>query len=238
LKVKEESKMASKRVKAFEGLVEKNKKYSLKEAISILRKAPKAKFDESVDLAIKLDIDPKQSEQMVRGTIVLPHGTGKTKRVAVFCKGEAQHRAKEAGAENVGAEDLIEKVSKGFLDFDVAVATPEMMRELSKLGKVLGPKGLMPNPKAGTVTEDVAKAVKEVKAGKVEFKMDKISNINISVAKASFDDGKIYENAYTLIEAVQHARPATLKGNYIRSISISTTMGPGVKLDLSNLARG
>ncbi len=230
--------MASKRVKAFEGLVEKDKKYSLKEAISILRKAPKAKFDESVDLAIKLDIDPKQSEQMVRGTIVLPHGTGKTKRVAVFCKGESQHRAKEAGAEHVGAEDLIEKVSKGFLDFDVAVASPEMMRELSKLGKVLGPKGLMPNPKAGTVTEDVAKAVKEVKAGKVEFKMDKISNINISVAKASFDDGKIYDNAYTLIEAVQHARPATLKGNYIRSISISTTMGPGVKLDLSNLARG
>lgn len=229
--------MASKRVKAFEGLVEKDKKYSLKEAISILRKAPKAKFDESVDLAIKLDIDPKQSEQMVRGTIVLPHGTGKTKTVAVFCKGEAQHRAREAGAEHVGAEDLIEKVSKGFLDFDVAVASPEMMRELSKLGKVLGPKGLMPNPKAGTVTEDVAKAVKEVKAGKVEFKMDKISNINISVAKASFDDGKIYDNAYTLIEAVQHARPATLKGNYIRSISISTTMGPGVKLDLSNLAR-
>lgn len=230
--------MASKRVKVFEGLVDKTKKYSLKEAITILKKAPKVKFDESVDLAIKLDIDPKQSEQMVRGTIVLPHGTGKTKRVAVFCKGEAQHRAKEAGAEHVGAEDLIEKVSKGFLEFDVAVATPEMMRDLSKLGKVLGPKGLMPNPKAGTVTDDVAKAVKEVRAGKVEFKMDKISNINISVGKASFEDSKIYENAYTLIEAVQHARPATLKGNYIRSISISTTMGPGVKLDLSNLARG
>ncbi|OGX29878.1 MAG: 50S ribosomal protein L1 [Omnitrophica WOR_2 bacterium RIFCSPHIGHO2_01_FULL_49_10] len=230
--------MASKRVKVFEGLVDKTKKYSLKEAITILKKAPKAKFDESVDLAIKLDIDPKQSEQMVRGTIVLPHGTGKTKRVAVFCKGEAQHRAKEAGAEHVGAEDLIEKVSKGFLEFDVAVATPEMMRDLSKLGKVLGPKGLMPNPKAGTVTDDVAKAVKEVRAGKVEFKMDKISNINISVAKASFEDSKIYENAYTLIEAVHHARPATLKGSYIRSISISTTMGPGVRLDLSNLARG
>ena len=230
--------MASKRVKVFEGLVDKTKKYSLKEAITILKKAPKAKFDESVDLAIKLDIDPKQSEQMVRGTIVLPHGTGKTKRVAVFCKGEAQHRAKEAGAEHVGAEDLIEKVSKGFLEFDVAVATPEMMRDLSKIGKVLGPKGLMPNPKAGTVTDDVAKAVKEVRAGKVEFKMDKISNINISVAKASFEDSKIYENAYTLIEAVQHARPATLKGSYIRSISISTTMGPGVRLDLSNLARG
>ncbi|MDP2942229.1 MAG: 50S ribosomal protein L1 [Candidatus Omnitrophota bacterium] len=230
--------MASKRVKSFENLVDKSKKYSLKEAISILKKAPKTKFDESVDLAIKLDIDPKQSDQMVRGTIVLPHGTGKTKKVAVFCKGEAQHKAKEAGADQVGAEDLIEKVSKGFMDFDVAVATPEMMRELSKLGKILGPRGLMPNPKAGTVTEDVAKAVKEVKGGKVEFKMDKISNINMAVGKISFDENAIYSNAFTLIEAVQHARPATLKGNYIRSIAISTTMGPGVKLDLSNLARG
>jgi large subunit ribosomal protein L1 len=230
--------MASKRVKSFGNLVDKLKKYSLKEAVTILKKAPKTKFDESVDLAIKLDIDPKQSEQMVRGTVVLPHGTGKTKRVAVFCKGEAQHKAKEAGADQVGAEDLIEKVSKGFMDFDVAVATPEMMRELSKLGKILGPRGLMPNPKAGTVTEDVAKAVKEVRGGKVEFKMDKISNINIAVGKISFEDSAIYSNAFTLIEAVQHARPATLKGNYIRSIAISTTMGPGVRLDLSNLARG
>lgn len=230
--------MASKRVKSFENLVDKSKKYSLKEAIVILKKAPKTKFDESVDLAIKLDIDPKQSDQMVRGTVVLPHGTGKTKKVAVFCKGEAQHKAKEVGADHVGAEDLIEKVSKGFMDFDVAVATPEMMRELSKLGKILGPRGLMPNPKAGTVTEDVARAVKEVKGGKVEFKMDKISNINMAVGKISFDENAIYSNAFTLIEAVQHARPATLKGNYIRSIAISTTMGPGVRLDLSNLARG
>lgn len=230
--------MASKRVRSFENLVDKSKKYSLKEAIVILKKAPKTKFNESVDLAIKLDIDPKQSDQMVRGTVVLPYGTGKTKKVAVFCKGEAQHKAKDAGAEHVGAEDLIEKVGKGFMDFDVAIATPEMMRELSKLGKVLGPRGLMPNPKAGTVTEDVAKAVKEVKGGKIEFKMDKISNINIAVGKISFDDNAIYDNAFTLIEAVQHARPATLKGNYIRTIAISTTMGPGVKLDLSNLARG
>ena len=168
----------------------------------------------------------------------MPQGTGKTRKVAVFCKGEAQHKAKEAGADHVGAEDLIEKVGKGFMDFDVAVATPEMMRELSKLGKILGPRGLMPNPKAGTVTEDVAKAVKEVKGGKVEFKMDKISNINMAVGKISFDENAIYSNAFTLIEAVQHARPTTLKGNYIRSIAISTTMGPGVRLDLSNLARG
>lgn len=230
--------MASKRVKTFTDLVDRAKKYSLKEAIGILKKAPRAKFDESVDLSIKLDIDPKQSDQMVRGTVMLPHGTGKSKRVAVFCKGEAQHRAKDAGAEHVGAEDLIEKVSKGFMDFDVAVATPEMMKDLSRLGKVLGPRGLMPNPKAGTVTEDVAKAVKEVKGGKVEFKMDKLSNINIAVGKISFNDTAIYENAFTLIEAVQHARPATLKGNYVKSIAISTTMGPGVRLDASNLARG
>lgn len=235
---KEYRSMASKRVRSFGNLVDKSKKYSLKEAIAILKKAPKTKFDESVDLAIKLDIDPKQSEQMVRGTVVLPHGTGKTKKVAVFCKGEAQLKAREAGADQVGAEDLIEKVSKGFMDFDVAVATPEMMRELSKLGKILGPRGLMPNPKAGTVTEDVARAVKEVRGGKVEFKMDKISNINIAVGKISFEENAIYNNAVTLIEAVLHARPATLKGNYIRSIAISTTMGPGVRLDLSNLARG
>lgn len=228
----------SKRVKSFQNLADKSKAYSLKEAIGILKKAPRVKFDESVDLSIKLDIDPKQSEQMVRGTLVLPHGTGKTKKVAVFCKGEAQNKAKEAGADYVGAEDLIEKVSSGFLDFDVAVATPDMMRDLSKLGKILGPRGLMPNPKAGTVTEDVAKAVKEVKGGKIEFRMDKVSNINLAVGKISFDEKAIYDNALALIEAVQHARPQSVKGNFIKSISISTTMGPGVKLDIPNLTRG
>lgn len=230
--------VASKRVKSFQGLVDKSKAYTLKEAIGILKKAPRAKFDEAVDLSIKLDIDPKQSEQMVRGTITLPHGTGKSKKVAVFCKGEAQHRAKEAGADHIGAEDLIEKVSQGFLDFDVAVATPDIMKELSKLGKILGPKGLMPNPKAGTVTEDVAKAVKEVKGGKIEFRMDKLANINIAVGKISFEEKAIFDNALALIEAVQHARPASVKGNFIKSISISTTMGPGVKLDIPNLTRG
>lgn len=230
--------VVSKRAKSFQNLVDKSKSYSLKEAIGILKKAPRVKFDESVDLAIKLDIDPKQSEQMVRGTVILPHGTGKTKKVAVFCKGEAQHKAKESGADYVGAEDLIEKVSQGFLDFDVAVATPDMMRDLSKLGKILGPRGLMPNPKAGTVTEDVAKAIKEVKGGKIEFRMDKVSNINLTVGKISFDEKALYDNALALIEAVQHARPQTLKGNYVKSISISTTMGPGVRLDTPNLTRG
>ena len=230
--------MVSKRVKLFKDLVDKSKAYTLKEAIGNLKKAPKVKFDESVDLSIKLDIDPKQTEQMVRGTIVLPYGTGKTKRVAAFCKGEVQNRAKEAGADYVGAVDLIEKVSGGFLDFDVAVATPDMMKDLSKLGKILGPRGLMPNPKAGTVTEDIAKAVKEVKGGKIEFRMDKLSNINIAVGKISFDEKALYDNALALIEAVQHARPQSVKGNFIKSISISTTMGPGVRLDIPNLTRG
>ncbi len=228
----------SKRVKSFQSLIDKSKVYPLKEAIGILKKAPKVKFDESVDLSIKLGIDPKQSEQMVRGTVVLPHGTGKTKRVAAFCKSEAQNKAKEAGADYIGAEDLIEKVSGGFLDFDVAVATPEMMKDLSKLGKVLGPRGLMPNPKVGTVTEDIAKAIREIKGGKVEFRMDKLSNINLAVGKISFDEKAIYDNALALIEAVQHARPQSAKGNFIKSISMSTTMGPGVKLDISNLTRG
>lgn len=230
--------LTSKRVKSFQNLADKRKAYPLKEAIGILKKAPRTKFEESVDLAIKLDIDPKQSEQMVRGTVVLPHGTGKTKKVAVFCKGEAQHRAKEAQADYVGAEDLIEKVSQGFLDFDVAVATPDMMKDLSKLGKILGPRGLMPNPKAGTVTEDVGKAVKEVKGGKIEFRMDKAANINLSVGKISFDEKTIYDNALVLIEAVQHARPQTAKGNFMRSVSVSTTMGPGIKLDIPNLTKG
>ncbi|KPK41958.1 MAG: 50S ribosomal protein L1 [Omnitrophica WOR_2 bacterium SM23_29] len=229
----------SKRVKSFQNLsIDKAKKYPLKEAIGILKNAPKVKFDETVDLSIKLDIDPKQSEQMVRGTVVLPHGTGKTRKVAAFCKGETQNKATEAGADYVGAEDLMEKVSKGFLDFDIAVATPEMMKDLSKLGKILGPRGLMPNPKAGTVTEDVAKAVKEAKGGKVEFRMDKLSNINIAIGKSSFDEKAIYDNAFALIEALQHARPQSAKGNFIKSISISTTMGPGIRLDIPNLTKG
>jgi len=230
--------MASKITKSFEGLVDKNKRYSLKEAIGILKKAPKAKFDESVDLAIKLDIDPKQSDQMVRGTVVLPHGTGKTKRVAVFCKGEAQHKAKEAGADHVGAEDLIEKVGKGFFEFDVCVASPEMMRDLSKLGKVLGPRGLMPNPKAGTVVQpdDVGATIRELRGGRVEYRVDRTGNLHIPIGKVSFAIEQLLANMAAIMEAIVRARPAAVRGQYIKRVVIASTMGPGVKVDI-NLAR-
>jgi large subunit ribosomal protein L1 len=223
----------SKRVEALQKLVDKTKFYTLGEAISILKKSPPVKFDESVDLAIKLDIDPKEISQSIRGTVSLPHGTGKKVRVAVFCKGEHTSEAKEAGADIVGAQDLIDKVAAGFLDFDVCVTTPDMMKDMAKLGKVLGPRGLMPNPKAGTVTTTVAKTIKELKAGKVEFKMDKLGCINMSVGKRSFDDNAIVENAKTVIEAIMQSKPSQVKGRFVKNISISTTMGPGVKLDAS-----
>ncbi|MBI4335757.1 MAG: 50S ribosomal protein L1 [Candidatus Omnitrophica bacterium] len=218
----------SKRMKEVNKLVDKAKRYTLDEAIPILKKAPHPKFNETVDISFKVNIDPKAS-QAVRGTVALPHGTGKNVRVAVFCKGEAESEANAAGAEYAGAE-LVEKVLGGWCDFDVAIATPEMMRDMGRLGKILGPRGLMPNPKAGTVTEDVAKAIKEVKAGKVEFRMDKQGNIHVPVGKLSFEDKAIKENASSLIEAVTAAKPQGAKGEFIRGISISTTMGPGLKL--------
>jgi len=224
----------SKRIIEANKLVDRSKSYKLQDAIALLKQSPAAKFDESVDLAIKLNIDPKETSQSIRGSVVLPHGTGKKIKVAVFCKGEHVSKAEAAGADIVGGDDLVEKVSKGFLDFDVAVATPEMMKDMSKLGRVLGPRGLMPSPKAGTVTVDVAKAIDEVKAGKVEFKMDKLACINITVGKRSFDDQPINENATSVIDAIVKARPATVKGKFLKSISISTTMGPGVRLDISS----
>lgn len=228
-------KKQSKRVKEFAKLVDKSKIYSLEEAIEVIKNSPKPKFDESVDLNIRLDIDPKQTSQAIRGTVVLPHGSGKKVRVAVFCKGEAESFAKAAGADFVGSDDLVNKVSKGWADFDVAISTPDMMKEVGKLGKVLGPKGLMPNPKSGTVTNDVDKAIKDVKAGKVEFRMDKQGNINTMVGKMSFDKNAISENASAMLRAILSARPASLKGQYIKNASISSTMGPGLKLDLSLL---
>lgn len=212
-------------------MVDKSKLYDLKEAFSILKKTPASKFDESVDLSIKLNVDPKEISQSIRGAVVLPHGTGKKIRVAVFCKQQHLSQAREAGADIAGDADLIEKVSGGFLDFDVAVATPDMMKEMAKLGRLLGPRGLMPSPKAGTVTNDVAKAVKEVKAGKVEFKMDKLGCINISVGKRSFSEEAIIENASKLIGAINQAKPPQIKGRFLKRISISTTMGPGIKVD-------
>ena len=223
----------SKRKKAFAELVEKNKSYTLREALSILKKAPSTKFDGSVDLAFKLNVDPKQSSQMVRGTVSLPHGTGKSIRVVCFCKGEAANKAKEAGANYVGDKELIEKIRSGWCDFDVAIATPDMMREISSLGKILGPRGLMPNPKSGTVAEDVVGVVHEVKKGKIEFKMSKQSDIHVPVGRISFSERALYENGSSLIKAVLHARPSSAKGQFIKTIFVSSTMGPGVKLDLN-----
>ncbi|MBU1044300.1 MAG: 50S ribosomal protein L1 [Candidatus Omnitrophica bacterium] len=226
-------KKASKRVEEFNKLFEKDKMYTMEEIVFILKKSHKVKFDESVDLAFHLGVDAKHSDQMVRGTVVLPHGLGKDVRVAVFCKGEESNAAKEAKADFVGGQELIDKVNAGWLEFDVAIATPEIMRDLAKLGKVLGPRGLMPSPRAGTVTKDVGKAVKEAKAGKVEFKMDKLAGIHVSIGKLSFADDAIIENAKTVIDAVNKAKPQTAKGQYIKDVYLSSTMGPGLRLETS-----
>ncbi len=225
----------SKRTKAISSLVDKNKTYSLDEAVAILKKAPPVKFNESVDISFKLNVDHKQSDQMVRGTVVLPNGTGKNVKVLVFCKGEASQGAKEAGADYVGAEELINKVNSGWIDFDVVISSPEMMKDVGRLGKILGPRGLMPNPKIGTVTNDLKKAVTEAKAGRIEFKIDKQGNINASLGKLSFKENQICENALSLIESVNRARPQTVKGRFVKSIYISSTMGPGLKLDLARI---
>lgn len=211
--------------------VDSAKLYNLDDAVKLVPETTVAKFDETVDLAVRLGVDPKQPEQMVRGTVVLPNGTGKKVRVLVFAKGEKEKEAKDAGADFVGGDDLIEKVSKGWLDFDSIVATPDMMGAVGKLGKVLGPRGLMPNPKLGTVTFDVARAVKEVKAGKIEFKVDKSGNMHVPIGKVSFGVNKLKENLTALLETVVKAKPSTSKGTYLKSITISTTMGPGIKID-------
>lgn len=221
----------SKRYEAGAKLVDPSKVYGLKEAIGVLKSAPKAKFDESLEVSFHLRVDTKKSDHMVRGTVVLPHGTGKKVRVAVFCKGDAEKQAQEAGAEFIGAQELIDKVAGGWMDFDSVVATPDMMKDLSKLGKVLGPRGLMPSPKTGTVTPNVGQAIRDLKAGKVEFKVDKQGGIHVSVGKLSFSEAQLLENALTLIEMVKNARPASVKGEFVRSIAISSTMGPGMKVN-------
>jgi large subunit ribosomal protein L1 len=229
--------MPSKRYRKALEMVDAKKSYPLKSAVEVLTKFPKAKFNETIDLALRLGVDPKQSDQMVRGTVPLPHGSGKTVRVLVFAKsGAAADAARAAGAEYVGFEDLIKKCQEGWADFDVAVATPEAMAEVRKLGKVLGPRGLMPNPKIGTVTDDTAKAVKEVKAGRVEFKVDKAGNVHVPVGKASFAAEQIIENARAVIEAVAKARPAGVKGTYIHSCTLSATMSPPVRVDLKEFS--
>ncbi|MBI4051590.1 MAG: 50S ribosomal protein L1 [Elusimicrobia bacterium] len=220
-----------KRLEALEKDIQTEKTYPLLEAITLAKKGANAKFDETVELHIRLGIDPKQSDQQVRGTVLLPHGTGKSKRVAVIAKGEKVKEASDAGADVVGFEDLIEKISKGFLDFDVLVATPDAMKDVTKLGKTLGPKGLMPNPKSGTVTFDIARTVKELKAGRVEFKADDYGILHLIIGKASFSESHLAENAKTVIEAVVKVKPAASKGIYLKSLTLSSSMGPGIHLD-------
>ena len=229
--------MPSKRFKKALEVVDAKKAYPLKEAVGVLAKFPKAKFNETIDLAFRLGVDPKQSDQMVRGTVPLPHGSGKTVRVLVFSKsGPSADAARAAGAEYVGFEDMIKKCQEGWADFDVAVATSEAMGEVRKLGKVLGPRGLMPNPKTGTVTDDTGRAVKEVKAGRVEFKVDKAGNIHVPVGKISFAANAIEENARAVIDVVHKARLYSIKGTYINSCTLSATMSPPVRVDLKEFA--
>jgi large subunit ribosomal protein L1 len=204
--------------------------YSLENAVALLKKGHYAKFDESVDIAMRLGVNPKQSDQMVRGTVVLPHGTGKTKKICVLATGEKVKEAEEAGADYAGAEELIEKISGGWIDFDIVIATPDIMRSVGKLGRILGTKGLMPNPKSGTVTFDIKKAIEETKAGKVEFRIDKTSIIHSMVGKVSFPEAKLVENVQAFLAAVLHARPSTAKGKFVRSMFLSTTMGPSFKI--------
>ena len=222
----------NKRMKEVKKLFDRQKVYSLDNAVEHMAKFPKVKFDETVELHFMLNVNPKTSDQSVRGTVALPHGLGKKVKVVVFCKGELEQKAKEAGADLVGAQELIEKVEQGFMDFDVVIAAPDMMRDLSKLGKILGPRGLMPTPKAGTVTMDVAKAIKEIKAGKIEFKSDKQGGIHVGIGKRSFSKDKLLENISHLIDAVNRSKPNSVKGNLIRSLSLSSTMGPGLRITL------
>ncbi|PIS03163.1 MAG: 50S ribosomal protein L1 [Chlamydiae bacterium CG10_big_fil_rev_8_21_14_0_10_42_34] len=225
----------SKRMKEVDKSVDKNKTYKLDEAIDILKKCPAPKFDQSVNVALKVGIDPKKSDQQVRGTVSLPHGTGQNVVLVVIAKGDKAKEALDAGADYAGSDELVEKIKGGWTDFSALIATPDMMRELGKLGKILGPRGLMPTPKAGTVTTDVAKAVKEVKAGKIEFKADKTGNVNNGVGKISFESDNLVENLNAWLNAVARAKPSSAKGVFMRSLYVSTTMGPGLKIDLQSL---
>jgi large subunit ribosomal protein L1 len=215
--------------------VDRTQRYLLEDGLRLLRDTARAKFDETVEMAIRLGVDPRQADQNVRGTVSLPHGMGKTVRVLAFAKGEKEKEAQEAGADFIGSDELIKKISEGWFDFDKAVATPDMMAAVGRIGKVLGPRGLMPNPKTGTVTVDIGKAVKEIKAGKLEFRVDKAGIVHVPVGKASFDAEKLIDNARAVLMSILRAKPASAKGNYVRGVTLSTTMGPGIKVDLSQI---
>jgi len=225
----------SKRMKEIDKLVEKDKFYTAEEAVMLLQKCPSPKFDQSMNMMLKIGVDPKKSDQQVRGTVTLPHGTGQKVVLVVIARGDKAKEALDAGADYAGADELVEKIKGGWTDFSALIATPDMMRELGKLGKVLGPRGLMPTPKAGTVTPDVAKAVKEVKAGKIEFKVDKTGNVNSAVGKVSFAKENLVENLQTLMNAINKSKPATAKGTFLKSLYLSTTMGPGLKIDIQSI---
>jgi large subunit ribosomal protein L1 len=224
-----------KKFAAARAAIPQDRTYSIEEAVPLVQKAKYAKFDETVDLSLRLGVDPKHADQMVRGTVVLPHGLGRSKRVAAIAGGEKQKEAQEAGADVVGGDDLVEKIQGGFMDFDAVVATPDMMRGVGKLGKVLGPRGLMPNPKTGTVTTDIAKAIREIKAGKVEFRVDKAGIIHAPVGKMSFQGDALVANAHALVDSIVKAKPAAAKGKYLRSVTLSSTMGPGVRIDTTHI---
>ena len=215
--------------------IDRGQRYPLEEGLRLVKETGRAKFDETVEMAVRLGVDPRQADQNVRGTVSLPHGIGKVVRVLAFAKGEKEKEAQEAGADHVGAEDLIKKISDGWFDFDKTVATPDMMAAVGRIGKVLGPRGLMPNPKTGTVTMEIGKAVKEIKAGKLEFRVDKAGIVHVPVGKASFSQEQLIDNAKAVLTSILRAKPASAKGNYVRGVTISATMGPGIKIDLSQV---
>ncbi|WP_307794992.1 50S ribosomal protein L1 [Alkalihalobacillus sp. BA299] len=236
----EEEKKVAKRGKKYQEatkLIDRDQVYSAEEAIELVKKASTAKFDETVEIAVRLGVDPKKADQQIRGAVVLPNGTGKTQRVLVFAKGEKAKEAEAAGADYVGDEDYINKINQGWFEFDVIVATPDMMGQVGKLGRVLGPKGLMPNPKTGTVTFEVEKAVNEIKAGKVEYRVDKAGNIHCPIGKVSFETNKLVENLSTIVDTLVKVKPAAAKGTYMKNIAVASTMGPGVKVNVGSLVK-
>jgi len=228
--------VVGKRYAAALAVIDPKKQYSIDDALEAVKKTPSTKFDETVDLSIRLGVDPKHADQMVRGAVVMPNGIGKVVRVAVFAKGEKEREAREAGADVVGAEDLVERIQGGWMEFDTAIATPDLMGQVGRLGKLLGPRGLMPNPKLGTVTFDIARAVREAKAGKIEFRVDKAGNVHVPIGKKSFTPLQLSANAMAMIEAIMRAKPAAAKGQYLRSLTVSSTMGPGARVDVQKVA--